>query len=234
MFDLFYENARKAWRARYPTGILCHKYRFIYFPVPKSGCSSLKKVIAELEGFPTNQNPHEIPFDMACGKDMSGFREYRSFTVVRNPWARLFSCYNDKVRANIRSPHIGATSGLASGLDRYNKILRMRLFYSDMSFEEFARTVSKIPDCLADEHFRSQYRMFFDPAGRKLADTVLKLENIDMELPRYFEDMGAPSKRIEAIQVSRAEKYKNYYSSNLRDLVEKRYRNDIHLLDYEF
>jgi chondroitin 4-sulfotransferase 11 len=230
MLSLLYENLRKAWHVRYPTGILCHRFQFIFFPVPKAASSSIRKVIAEMEGLPSERDPHHgISFDLVWAKSLHAYSDYRKFTVVRNPWDRLVSCFKDKVQER----HNGRAEVL-EGFERYNKILRTSLFYPTMTFAEFVNVIAKIPDAVADEHFRSQYRMFCGPDGTPLVDRVLKFEDLQDELRHLFSELGARDYQVTHMNRSNTAEYKRLYSDPLAEIVERRYRKDIKLLNYAF
>jgi chondroitin 4-sulfotransferase 11 len=230
MLPVLYENLRKAWHVRYPTGVLCHRFRFIFFPVPKAASSSIRKAIAEIEGLPSDGDPHHgISFDLVWAKALSDYPDYRKFTVVRNPWDRLVSCFKDKVQER----HNGRAEVL-EGFERYNKILRITLFHPGMEFAEFVRVVARIPDVVADEHFRSQHRMFCGPGGRRLVDRVIKYEDLDDELSGLFADLGVRDYQMRHMNRSRRTDYRQHYSDRLAEVVERRYRKDVSLLSYAF
>ena len=230
MLSVLYENLRKAWHVRYPTGILCHRFRFIFFPVPKAASSSIRRLIAEMEGLPSEGDPHHvIAFDLVWAKSLHDYSGYRKFTVVRNPWDRLVSCFKDKVQER----HNGRAEVL-EGFERYNKILRTSLFYPEMTFAEFVDVIAKIPDAIADEHFRSQYRMFCGPGGARLVDRVIKFEDLQDEFRHLLAELGARNYEVQHMNRSSTAEYKQLYTDTLAEIVERRYRKDIELLNYVF
>ena len=69
--------------------------------------------------------------------------DYFRFGFVRNPWARLYSCYRDKI--------LGPT------LRDQQFILGHFGFTPGMAFADFVRGVAEIPDEEADGHFVGQF-----------------------------------------------------------------------------
>lgn len=234
MSAVLVENLKKAWHVRYPTGIVCHRFRFIFFPVPKAASSSVKKLIAQMEGLPSQGHPHhDIEFQLVWGKDLYKYPDYRTFTVVRNPWDRLVSCFKDKI-LGCYDTRFGMRSGIHEGLERYNQILGRRIFYDDMPFPEFINVIRKIPDSLADEHFRSQYRMFSTPSGRLLTERIIRFENLYTELTAFFEKLNIKDFNIDHLNKSAGDDYRRFYTDDLVKEVARMYEKDIKLLGYAF
>lgn len=223
-------NAKKAWKARMPQGIVCRAYKFIYFPVPKVACSSMKRLIADLCELEQKPNPHCIDFEFVSGRQLQDFQDYFRFTVVRNPWNRLVSCYKHKIQ------HFSRVNNgrLFIGFERYNKILPIKAFYPEMSFDQFVKAVCLIPDVLSDEHFRSQKRLISDPKGHLLVEKVIKYENFDKDLTSIFKILGVPDLNIPHVNRTNPSNYRHYYDTQLKNLVARRYRSDIEMFGYIF
>lgn len=219
-------NVRKAWEARIPKGIVCRPYKFIYFPVPKAACTSLKQVIADLCGLEQKFDPNFIDFEWVSGQRLNEFPDYFRFTVVRNPWDRLASCYGNKIKS--------ANNPFPSTFDRYNQVLQVKIFYPEMPFDQFVKRVVLIPDVLSDEHFRSQKRLVCDPKGRLLVHKVAKLENLNEDLTDIFKTLQLPSMKMPHLNQTSSSRYKDYYNDELWDLVTRRYRSDIEMFGYRW
>lgn len=229
------QNLGKAWHVRYPTAVLCHRYRCMYFPVPKAATSSIRRLIAAMDGRPTHGNPHhDITLDSVWGKNAAQYADYLAFAVVRNPWDRLVSCFTDKVVGRLSDPNFEGRSEVHEGFARYNHLLRRELFRPDMSFAEFVRVVAWIPDALADEHFRSQYRMFSAPNGSLLVKRIIKFENLHAEMTELLRDLGATAFDIGHMHRTLHSGYRSFYSAETREQVGRMYARDIELFDYRF
>jgi chondroitin 4-sulfotransferase 11 len=235
MLATLWENLGKAWHARYPTAVLCHRYKCMYFPVPKAATSSIKRLIAEMDGRRADGNPHhDITLDRVWAKHASQYADYLAFTVVRNPWDRLVSCFTDKVAGRLTDPTFRGRYSVHEGFARYNQIFRRELFRPDMSFAEFVRVVAWIPDALADEHFRSQYRMVSTPGGSLLTERMIKFEDLHAGMTELLHELGATAFDIEHMHRTRHSDYRSFYSNQTREQVGRMYMRDIKLFDYQF
>ena len=96
-----------------------------------------------------------------------------TFGFVRDPYARLVSCYRHKIE---RPRQQGK---------RMSPIFWVygRAFSLQMGFPEFVRAVAAVPDERAEKHFRSQTRFLYRD-GRPIVDFVGRLENFESGLGR--------------------------------------------------
>ena len=142
--------------------------------------------------------------------------EYFIVTIVRNPLARLFSCYSDKV-VNYR--------------EREKKnILAFYGVHLDMSFEDFVRLVADIPDPHSNTHFRSMHP-FLMHEGEIIPHKVLQLEQIDTqwsEIQDRFPGLSDLPKKNVSIPAS----LHSAYTRELAEIAYKRYFDDIHTFGY--
>ena len=231
----FWDNLRKAWRVRYPTAVISWRSKLLYYPVPKAASSSVKRLLARIEGKRYAGIPqHEIEFDCVWGGQAARFCDFTSFTVIRNPWDRFLSCYLDKIRSRSDDPACSGRPNIHEGFLRYNQILGRKLFHSEMSLHDFAEVVSWIPDSIADEHFRSQYRMFSAPDGTPLASRIIKFEQLPDGVTSLLREVGVDEIELEASNRTRHGNYREFYDRATRELVGRRYRRDIEQFGYAF
>lgn len=221
-------NAGKVVFAWNPAGIVSRATQLIYFPVPKAACTSIKLMIAQWEGLEVGAEVHNVAFETVRAAAVHRLPGFRSFTVVRNPWDRLWSCYKDKI--------VGAADRFGRvhpGFERYNRILRRPVFFVDMTFDAFVRVVAQIPDFLADEHFRSQIEMASGPFGRFVVDRWFDLERLE-----DLDDLVPPSiprpLDLPKVNQTTALDYRDAYTAELRATVEIRYARDVKIFGYHF
>lgn len=93
---------------------------------------------------------------------------FECFSIVRHPYARLISCYQDKVRNN--------------GEPSYFHSLYFGLFTNDMPFDQFVKFVGVIPDSIKEIHFKPQYQSLPIHANVK----VFKIEQFDAKVSSYL------------------------------------------------
>lgn len=209
--------------------IVLHERKAIYFFVPKVACTSLKRTMAEELGYEkqsmgarlasrfgfgvkqTEQSWHwqHYPFVV----DASKFDDYFKFAFVRNPWSRLVSCYKNKLQTDY------------SGFKRYG-------FQKSMSFGEFAKGVSEVPDQESDMHFRSQSVILNHVLDNKL-DFIGRLESFDNDFSYVLKRIGlSQRKEVKLMQSGASDSWRSFYNEDLVDMVAQRYSADIERFGY--
>lgn len=138
--------------------------------------------------------------------DKYGF--YRIVAVTRNPFERLVSCYEWMANHNPGYP------------EQYD-------FPSIRSFGDFIRGVADTPDEVSNKHFRSQYNLLSQD-GIFLPDRVIDLHNIH-DLTGEF-----PIKKFRNNKQTDHSHYQQYYTDELKSVVEKRFWNDLRQFGYSF
>jgi hypothetical protein len=213
--------------------ILLEPHRAVYIDIAKVASSSIKATLASLLGLKgAGGNPHEIDFPRPQSADPLGERLYPglyTFAFVRNPWDRLVSCYRDKIRGEVSDYTGFAESGVAHCLACFDA------FSPNMSFLDFVRAVSSIPDKDADEHFRSQTDYVTNLWGSVAVDFVGRFEALDDDFAHVALEIGLPRQtRLPRLQVAPRLNHSSYYTSETRAIVKKRYKGDVELFRYEF
>lgn len=197
---------------------------FVFSVVPKNGNSTLNLMLLKKIGIEPNteedyRNIHKIKrgFRVSRKKVLSLIKEGETevFAISRNPYSRLVSCYENKIKQE----------------DHPIKRAYFSKFHTDMSFEVFAREVCKIPDSLSDPHFRSQYSILFYK-NNPLFTKIAKLEDSDpYSFPVNKLNLEKGDKKINSSQYKKP--WQEYYNKEIADLVFKRYEKDFKLFNYE-
>ena len=143
------------------------------------------------------------------------------FSFVRNPLARLYSCYRDKVvnAANRRTVCTFSPYGINFG----------------MTFAEFVGRIAEIPDTKANDHFRSLHT-FLTYQGVSFVDYIGKIEqfNHDWEPLRQRFGLPTPPRDLNSRRVSgpKIPFIELPYTREIVDVAVKRYARDIELYGY--
>jgi hypothetical protein len=144
-----------------------------------------------------------------------------TFAFVRDPYARLVSCYRHKIEVPRRQG-----KRLSPIFWPYG-----RAFSLQMDFPAFVRAVAEVPDERAEKHFRSQTRFLFRD-GKPVVDFIGRLEAFETDwaevcrrtrlqpVARAYNVTGAPI-RLE-----------DWYDAELLALVNARYAEDFSRLGY--
>lgn len=121
-------------------------YKLTYFAVPKAGNTSIRTYLAPLVEAENKKNFRNIHQQVEWTTvNMNQFQSIKgdrfSFSVVRNPWDRIFSVYKDKVRRSLHKPLVEMGA------------------YENMKFLDFVDMLCDHDDVSADIHVTSQWHL---------------------------------------------------------------------------
>jgi len=211
--------------------ILIEEYKSIYFHIPKNGCTSVKNHLYNLVGDGNHEvDIHEydfpfVPVDLL----KTDYKDFLKFAFVRNPWSRLVSCYNNKIRSS-ELTNAFFTNGIHNGFKRFKG-----LFYGDMPFNEFVDAVCSIPDSKADVHFISQLFWLTDLSGELLPNYIGRLEKLELAIDDIYQKSGLSLHNMSVKNQSKQKaQYTEYYDEDLKEKVRERYAGDIEVFGYQF
>ncbi len=216
--------------------ILLEGYKTIFFILSKNGCSSIKSQLLEPLGMEDKSEdlsqdihrPDLYPFPFAPHDELkTTYNDYIKFTIVRNPWSRLVSCFKDKIRPATYN-EAGYKDGVAMPLQRFD------VFYGGMSFEAFVDAVCEIPDAVADHHFRSQVYQLIDDEAELVVNYIGRLETLEVSLQEISQKTGLEFSAHFHINKTSQKPYQAYYTEELKAKVQKRFSTDIAFLGYTF
>jgi hypothetical protein len=138
------------------------------------------------------------------------YKTYFKFTVIRNPWSRVYSWY----RAVIRNNDVRKSYKLPENLD----------------FKEFVKYH-------LDYHLglREQFYWLFDSGKNIPMDFIARFENLQKDFLKIAEAIGLangelPKKRFTGKSAS----YIEVYNNETKDIIWKRYKKEISYFGYEF
>jgi len=222
------DNCRFARRLRGLAGttmIISHKYRYIFFAVPKTGTHSVRQA---LRPYMDAQDQEQVglfvqkrfddPALSAIGHGHLGvrqvapvlgdvFRDYFKFAFVRNPYDRFVSYCAFMTRQ--------------TGQFEFNPRAVMRHFIFERPPLEHVL-------------FRPQYEMLVDAQDQLAMDFVGKSERAQADYAQICARLGFPAETLGQVNSSRHKPYTDYYDDELRELVGRFYRRDLDLFGYSF
>jgi hypothetical protein len=152
-----------------------------------------------------------------CNREISRKHNgYHLFTIVRNPFQRLVSVYLDLF--NPENVHFGYKTYLFG------------IFKSDMSFQDFVKVISIIPDKLRSGHLASQISIIEECGGLK----KIKCYRIDKDRELLETFLKSQGLKINHSNKHKAHyDYRTYYDSKTAEAVYKIYHKDIIVFDYQ-
>ena len=135
---------------------------------------------------------------------------YKGFAVVRDPKDRLLSCYHDQV---LIKDEIGYFDHLYFGM-----------FRSDLTFDQFVKLASKIPDSIKEPHIKLQKHCIPKDSGIQ----IFKFENLNHELIPFLKNYGV---MLEWKNRSR-DKKNDSISKETESLIKSIYYEDYKAFNY--
>lgn len=189
--------------------IISHEHRFIFIHIHKTGGQSVATALAPYLGpqdivvdghldKPSDQPglrgrpllKHSAASEIRDAMDPDLWAEYRKFTVVRDPVARMQSFYSylGRVKATRDRPLRRIWYMTAGRRGDPMTWSAMKAFVDTGTFSEFIRH----PATLADPAMRSQWSMMADDEGSRLVDFVARTETLSEDFTRLVSWLGLP------------------------------------------
>lgn len=168
---------------------------YLYQPIPKCACTTVKTLLLEFEGLPIDDDlwrRHQKELNKFPGTDHLPDAEQRSifegrtdtfkFVIVRNPYGRLTSVYCDKI---VLQPDPYVVRQITAAARRHGIALS-----DPIGFGEFVSVVTRQSPGEMDPHWRPQfYEGRFGIVGY---DFIGRMEMMPNDLIYILERIGAP------------------------------------------
>ena len=206
--------------------IISHQHQFVFAAVPKTGTHSVRQALREhlhaedLEQvglFVNKRFPFQELAEIKHGHitlqqvrpwlGEEAFTRYLKFAFVRNPFDRFVSYCAFMTRTN------------GAFLKNPQAVMRHILFEAPPA-----------------QHilFQPQHSFVTDAEGALLADEIGRVEQMQASYDALCARIGIPGTRLEQVNSSRRDGYRDYYDQALIDGVAERYRRDLELFGYQF
>ena len=218
---------RRKNRANYRTDVaLVPGRKLLYVAVPKAASRSLLHFLLGQQG------RNEVGPAIIHKKSLEELfrirpeaRGYFKFTVVRNPWSRVVSVYNQKIRSD--DPFI--TARLLKGRNGLSPNMPFAGFVEWLCAEEGG-------DERADKHWLSQHKILGIGGAEPVCyDFIGKLERLSGDLEILSAKTGISLSGVGHMLYSgAAEGYRTVYTDRTTEMVARRYARDIELFGYRF
>lgn len=242
MIDQLFDNFRHTSRNNfnYLTNI-SQKYKIVYFEIPKTGCSTIKKTLQYIESDGQAIKKEQIhnkvnsplkgifDFDSKISENILSSDDWFKFVFIRNPYERVLSAYLDKIVTNQweKKRRVG---GLGF------------TFEDEISFLDFLEAISRQNPLDMDIHWRPQTYMLplnfneFDYIGRfenfatHWNEVLILLQNrVQGEDKRLFTSQDVVFHKTDA-----KNKINKYYGEKEKRIVQSLYEVDFDVLNYGY
>ena len=195
------------------------KHRFVITEIMKS-CTGTLRGIFELYPKEDYGVRHITVIQKSPEVDALIRKGYRSMAVARNPFARLVSCWFQKIH-NYHDEENPENVGISH-----------ELLNKKTTFPEFVRFVCDTADEDSDSHFRSVYTSIHE------GTEILRAEAFDFEFAIWREKIKIPLHRYDirnqTVNINGRKPYKDYYTPELISMVSERYKEDLEMFGYSF
>jgi len=193
--------------------------RVCYIVNPKAASSSLRRAFMEsaLEPSVNNKSFREIRH-FGSIKDVNRLPGIEfTFTVIRDPEKRIFSCWEQKVN---RRDHAGFRF-----LNQYFFFYYPFIKFAD-PFSRFIAAVNRIPDRFSEKHFMSQCEVVgYGKIPYSKIYTLDKINEISNDLQRFIP--GFSLGMLENVTGSNP----SGLSEDTKEVIRVRYKRDFELYD---
>ncbi len=206
--------------------ILCHRHRFIFIAVPKTGSHSIRFALRDLlgpedeeqvslfvsrridrEGFRGVQHGHQTAEEIRGSIGAEVWQQYVSFAVVRNPWERFVSYVAFMMRENgtFRADPRGAMHRVLDNPQRQSRI-----------------------------HLRPQRDFLVDQAGHCIVNRLCRMERLQADFDELCRNLALPLIPLTRRNPSEHRHYVDYYDPELVERIGFLYAEDVAMLGYDF
>lgn len=213
-----------------PKYIIFEEEKLIYIPISKCWNTSIKTSLAVLLW---GQN-HDMSFDYAvhgikfpefhklCPKHLNG--SYLVFTVVRDPWQRLISCYHSKYHEDLKKIQEG--KHLHNHIDFYYYLFWF--FRRDSWFASFLQKILFIPRFFMESHFKPMVDCIWIKDLSKVL--ILDLDNLESQFEPIRAKFNLPTlRKLNSITVGDKNIGNYNLSASLLNRLKNKYRDDFDL-----
>ncbi len=188
---------------------VCSNPKLVWFRNAKVGTRSTFALLKDM-GL-----EFEIEHDFNVEYNPRKYTNHLKFSMVRNPWDRLVSGWKNKIQNKDKSKIFSNTDQL----------------HEFQSFDRFSRHICKQNLQTFNNHFRFQSQNIHESV-----DLIGRFENFSSDLCYILAQVGidAQNKIPHKNKTANRDDYREYYSSETRDLVSVAFREDIQRYGYSF
>jgi hypothetical protein len=201
------------------------EHKFIFIHIPKNA----GEAISEALGIKPSRNQHEFKFETCildkhetiteCMVLKKSIENYFRFSFVRNPWDRLVSMWSYSRKRNIQP---------AASVSFEYYIKHQEAILAGAPERYLSNSQRKI------NVLYPQYFYISDWWGNNVMDFVGRFENLQNDFDTICDKIGIPRRIIPQKNSSNHKHYTEYYNTETREIVAKKYAKDIEYFGYKF
>lgn len=196
--------------------IIDHEKKYVFIAVPKTASISVQFSLGWGHDVPEPHLYHKSLRDIMAENEC---QDYFKFAIIRNPWDRIYSLYNDfrYKRVYQYSAKIRCEEPLLSEFTNFNDMC-VRL--ADSKWKD-------------DLFFRSQFdQLSID--GQIALDFVGRFENLVEDFKIICDRIGLERSLLHMNEGKKEKTYKDKYSASAMEAVRTLYSKDVEEFGYEY
>ena len=190
-----------------------NKRKIIFIHIPKTaGVSLVKSIFGDV----TLEGHRSVSFYKQVFR--SRYSDFFTFTIVRNPWDRLYSAYKflEKGGMNIHDKN---------AFETHLSIYR--------DFEDFVLNGLNKKITLEIMHLIPQHEFVCDKNGKIIVDHIGRFENLNKSIEK-INDILKSEFKLEHHNKTDKKDYKDIYTTKMIEKVHQIYQKDIDIFEYKF
>jgi hypothetical protein len=186
--------------------MISHEFKCIFIHIPKTAGSSIEQKLKLFDTLEWGLQDHRTIMELE--PELKRYRNYFKFSVVRNPWSRAFSWYNNVLR------------------DERHRIAN-KIPYN-ISFKDYLITYEN------EWALMPQLNWLKNSKGKIPIDFICRFENLKDDFSFVCNQLGIKDKSLPTLLKFNYSNYRLSYDEELIDLVSKRYKEEIEYFQFEF
>ena len=199
------------------------EYKAIYIHIPKTAGNSISDAIdglpkcnplAEYKG---KQPKHIRAWELRRLTGDKMWNSHFKFAFVRNPWDQMVSCYNWWLQVAPQWEKNDEVVAAIRNAGDFNGFMQLR--YGREMINDFDGSTF---DWISDEN------------GSLIVDYVARFEGLQDDWREICRQMGAPYKPLPHLNRTARAHYRDYYTSETRDFIAKRFHRTIEMFGYTY
>ena len=210
--------------------MISHRHKFIYSHIPKCAGTTIEVV---LKKFASPSIGSELAKENKWWRNKKLFELYKvnvdyfKFSFSRNPFERLVSTFSYFTDEKI--PFSDFVKDVESFLNSKPHAIFKEISENRCINHSVRRNISPLKNALLGYHVLEQ-NYFVDSSF----DFIGKVENLQSDFDYVCGIVGLDNFELPQLNRSSHNHYCSYYNTELRDIVERLYRKDLEMFNYDY